>query len=289
MNNRRIFLKQSLILAAGVFFNITKLSAAHIKKTKITILHTNDIHSHIDSFDENDANYPNQGGLLNLQTKIKEIRSKESHVLLFDCGDVFQGTPYFNLFGGIVEFSTMSKMGYNAGTIGNHDFDNGYPHYKNIIEKHCDFPILNTNYLIIKDNQSSKILPYKIFEIENKKIGVFGIGIELNGLVAAENFKNITISNPIKCANKTAKILKKENCDFIICLSHLGFQYNDNETKPSDKQLAKNSKHIDMILGGHTHTFLNEPIVVKNLKNKDVFINQAGWAGLKLGRIDIEI
>jgi 5'-nucleotidase len=289
MNKRRYFLKQGLIIAGCFILNPLKLKAAISKKTKITILHTNDIHSHIDAFDSNDPNFPNQGGLLNIYTKILEIRNKETNVLLFDCGDVFQGTPYFNLFGGVVEFNTMSKMGYNAGTIGNHDFDNGYLNYKNIIEKHSNFPILNANYIISENHQSAMILPYKIFEIENKKIGVFGIGIELKSLLDAENFKDIVILNPIECANKTAKILKKENCNFIICLSHLGFQYMDQENKPSDIQLAKHSNHIDMILGGHTHTFLNEPVVVKNLKNEDVVINQAGWAGLKLGRVDIEI
>ena len=252
--------------------------------TKLTILHTNDTHSRIDPFPANDPKYPNMGGVPRRAALIKRIRSEEKNVLLLDAGDIFQGTPYFNLYGGELEFKLMSEMGYDASTLGNHDFDNGID---GLVKQmpHLNFPFLNANYTFTNTLLENKVSEYIIFKRGNLKIGVFGIGIELRGLVDPRLSGNILYNEPLVNANRISTLLKNdEKCDLVICLSHLGYKYND--TKISDSVLAKESSHIDLIIGGHTHTFLDEPTRIINQIGKEVLVAQVGWAGIKLGRID---
>ena len=251
---------------------------------KLTILHTNDVHSRIDPFPANDPKYPNMGGVARRAALIKKIRGEEKNVLLLDAGDIFQGTPYFNLYGGELEFKLMSEMGYDASTLGNHDFDNGID---GLVKQmpNMNFPFLNANYSFNDTLLQNKIQEYKIFHRGNLKIGVFGIGIELRGLVDPKLSGNILYNDPLVNANRISTLLKnEEKCDLVICLSHLGYKYNDK--KVSDSVLAKESSSIDLIIGGHTHTFLDEPTHVLNKDGKEVLVAQVGWAGIKLGRID---
>ena len=252
--------------------------------TKLTILHTNDVHSRIDPFPANDPKYPNMGGVARRAALIKKIRGEEKNVLLLDAGDIFQGTPYFNLYGGELEFKLMSEMGYDASTLGNHDFDNGID---GLVKQmpNMNFPFLNANYSFSDTLLENKVNEYKIFRKGNLKIGVFGIGIELRGLVDPKLTGNILYNDPLVNANRISTLLKnEEKCDLVICLSHLGYKYNDK--KVSDSVLAKESSNIDLVIGGHTHTFLDEPTLIINKEGKEVLIAQVGWAGIKLGRID---
>ena len=252
--------------------------------TRLTILHTNDVHSRIDPFPPNDPKYPNMGGVARRAALIKKIRSTEKSVLLLDAGDIFQGTPYFNLYGGELEFKLMSEMGYDASTLGNHDFDNGID---GLVKQmpNMNFPFLNAYYSFNDTLLENKVNEYKIFRRGNLQIGVFGIGIELRGLVDPKLTGNILYNDPLVNANRISTLLKnEEKCDLVICLSHLGFKYNDK--KVSDSVLAKESSNIDLIIGGHTHTFLDEPTLIINKDGKEVLIAQVGWAGIKLGRID---
>lgn len=282
--NRKQFIRKSLIAGAGI--TLLPSIAFDYKKsnfTKITILHTNDVHSHIDPFPENDSKYPGMGGVSKRAWLINQIRNEEKNVLLFDSGDIFQGTPYFNKYGGELEFKLMSAMQYDAATIGNHDFDNGIDGLDKMLI-HAKFPFLNVNYDFSKTVLNDKVSNYKVFQKENVKIGVFGLGVELEGLVLPQLYKETKYLNPIEKAIETAEVLKtKENCDLIVCLSHLGYEYNSK--KVSDRVLAEQAPYIDIILGGHTHTFLDKSVTVKNSENKTM-ICQAGWAGLRLGRID---
>lgn len=252
--------------------------------TKLTILHTNDVHSRIDPFPENDPKYPGMGGVARRSAIIKKIRAQEKNVLLLDAGDIFQGTPYFNLYGGELEFKFMSEMGYDASTLGNHDFDNGI---EGLVKQmpHMNFPFLNANYTFSNTLLENKVSEYKIFNKGGLKIGVFGIGIELHGLVDPKLTGNISYNDPIIHAKRVSSHLKKnEKCDLIICLSHLGYKYSDK--KVSDVVLASETDYIDLIIGGHTHTFLDEPSQLMNKSNREVLVAQVGWAGIKLGRID---
>lgn len=253
---------------------------------KITILHTNDVHSHIDPFPKNDPLNPSGGGVIARANLINLIKNDNPHTLVLDAGDVFQGTPYFNFFGGELELKLMSKMGYNASTLGNHEFDNGMEKLSKVL-KHANFSFLNSNYTLKNTPLENKIKSHEIFNINGIKIGVFGLGIELEGLVEKKLYKGVKYLNPIEISKDISDDLKyNHNCDLIICLSHLGFSYSKDKNIMCDLILAKQTKNIDLIIGGHTHTFLDEPIKVKNLENKDVIINQVGCFGINLGKID---
>lgn len=255
-------------------------------KSRLVILHTNDTHSQIEAFPSNHSKYPGMGGVAKRHTLIQKIRSEEQNVLLLDSGDIFQGTPYFNTFHGVLEMKLMTMMGYDAGTMGNHDFDIGLEGFSNA-KKHANFPFLCANYDFSETILKDQTQPYKIFKKSGIKIGVFGIGVELKGLVADEKYGKTKYLDPIETANKIATELYDKNCDLIICLSHLGYEYADL-SKISDRILAQKSEHIHLILGGHSHTFLEKPTIEKNKVGKEILINQVGWAGINLGRIDID-
>ncbi len=226
------------------------------------------------------------GGVAKRHSLIQKIRSEEVHVLLLDCGDIFQGTPYFNTFHGELEMKLMSKMGYDASTMGNHDFDIGLDGFLNA-KRFANFPFLCANYDFSETILKDQTQPYKIFKKGGLKIGVFGIGVELKGLVPDDKFGNTKYLDPIDTANRISMELNSKGCDLVICLSHLGYEY-PNSTKISDRVLASKTEHIHIILGGHSHTFLEKPTIEKNSVGNPVVINQVGWAGVNLGRIDID-
>ena len=282
--NRKTFIKNSIYGSAAVGLAINNFSCSSHKI--ITILHTNDIHSHIEPFSKDHSEFPNKGGFERRATLISEIRRQNPNTLLFDAGDIFQGTPYFNFYGGEIEFKLMSMLGYDAVTIGNHDFDNGIDGLDKQLPN-AKFDIISSNYDFKNTILESKVSDYKIYNKSDIKIGVFGLGIELEGLVSKDLYKETKYLDPIDIANDTAKKLKEtENCDIVICLSHLGYKYEKFPNKVSDLNLAKSTKNIDLIIGGHTHTFMNKPVIVKNNVENDVLINQVGCFGLYLGRID---
>ena len=256
------------------------------KSTKITILHTNDVHSHIDTFGPEDGRNANKGGVARRASLVESIRQENPNTLLLDAGDIFQGTPYFNYYGGELEFKLMSKLKYDAATIGNHDFDNGIDGlYAQL--PHAEFQFVTANYDFTNTIMDTQTKPYKVFKKDGIKIGVFGLGIKLDGLVAPNMFKETKYLDPIEISQDMSRILKtEEGCDLVICLSHLGYHYKNNPNKISDLALAKATKDIDLIIGGHTHTFLPKPTVVKNVDNKNILVNQVGCYGINLGRID---
>ena len=284
---RRDFIQKT---AAGTALlglaNIGLSSFTTIETKKITILHTNDVHSHIDPFPVDHPRNPNMGGAARRAAIIENIRKEEEHVLLLDAGDIFQGTPYFNYYGGELEFKLMSMMQYDLATIGNHDFDNGIEGlYAQL--PHAQFEFVSANYDFKNTVLDSHVKPYKIFNKGGIKIGVFGLGIELEGLVDKKAYKETVYLNPIEVAQDMARILKhNKKCDLVICLSHLGFSYKNEPNKVSDLDLAKKTKDIDLIIGGHTHTFLEKPVIQKNSEGKEVMINQVGFYGINLGRVD---
>ena len=283
---RRKFLKNSVYgsLALGSALNNYSCDSENFKK--ITILHTNDVHSHIEPFSKDHSEFPNQGGFERRSTILNSIRYKNPNTLLLDAGDIFQGTPYFNFYNGELEFKLMSLLKYDAVTIGNHDFDNGITGLNEQMPN-ASFDFLISNYDFKNTVLDGKTSDYKIYTKSGIKIGVFGLGIELEGLVTKELYKETKYLDPIDIAQDVAKKLKnEEKCDLIICLSHLGYKYDNLPNRVCDYNLAKKTKDIDLIIGGHTHTFMNEPIILKNQISKDVLVNQVGCFGLFLGQID---
>jgi 5'-nucleotidase len=287
--NRRTFIRS--VLAGGALLGLEVSpfkSFASKEYVKLTILHTNDTHSHIDPFTLNDPKYPGMGGFARRAAIIKDIRSIEKNVLLFDAGDIFQGTPYYNMFGGEIELKLMSQIGYDAATIGNHEFDNGLEGISSNLQ-YATFPFISSNYDFSKTILADKTLNYKIFYKNDIKVGVFGLGVAFEGLVEISKYGETIYLDPFEKAAEMAYKLKKElDCDLVICLSHLGYSYKDDKI-PSDVKLAKQSKNIDLIIGGHTHTFINKPYKFSNTDKKDIYICQVGWAGIKLGRLDFYI
>lgn len=284
---RRNFIQQSLagsFLMAGSSFPLQAF-VDDPNITKFTILHTNDVHSRIEPFPMDGSRNQGLGGAERRAALIQSIREKEDNVLLLDCGDIFQGTPYFNLYGGELEIKLMSKMKYDASTMGNHDFDAGIDGFDKQLT-HANFPFIVSNYNFDDTVLNGKVNKYKIFEKDNIKIGVVGAGIELDGLVPNELYKATRYLDPITEVQKQAHFLKKEmDVDYVICLSHLGYEYRDS--KVSDIHLAQNTSDIDMVLGGHTHTFMSKPDIRRNKKGKEVIVSQAGWGGILLGHINI--
>jgi len=250
---------------------------------KLSILSTNDVHSRIEPFPLNDKKYPGMAGFARRAAMIKKIRKEEEHVLLFDAGDIFQGTPYFNMFGGEIEFKLMTEMGYDAATMGNHDFDNGLEGFNKQLPN-ANFPFLTANYDFSNTLLKGKTQDYTIFQKGPIKVGVFGLGVELDGLVSKNNYGNTIYQDPILIGNNMADKLRSEGCHLIICLSHLGYKYENN--KVSDVILASKSKNIDLIIGGHTHTFLDKPDEIINEKGVKVLVSQTGWGGIQLGQLD---
>ncbi len=284
---RRNFIKNTAATSALLSLSGLSLSSfSTIKEKKITILHTNDVHSHIDPFPDNHPRNPSMGGVAKRANIIEQIRKEEANVLLLDAGDVFQGTPYFNYYGGELEFKLMSMMKYDLGTLGNHDFDNGIDGFYAQLP-HANFEFVSANYDFKNTELNGIVKPYKTFIKDEIKIGVFGLGIELEGLVEKKLYKETKYNNPIEVATDITKTLKeKEKCDLIICLSHLGFDYKNEKDKVSDLKLAAATQDIDLIIGGHTHTFLDKPVIKTNKIGKQVIINQVGAYGINLGRID---
>ena len=283
---RKDFIKNSIYGSAGLGLALNNLSCENNFSKKITILHTNDVHSHIEPFSNDHSEFPNKGGFERRSTLISNIRKQNPNTLLFDAGDIFQGTPYFNFYGGEIEFRLMSMLKYDAATIGNHDFDNGIDGL-NAQLPNASFDLISSNYDFKNTILESKISNYKIYHKSGIKIGVFGLGIELEGLVSKDLYKETKYLDPIDIANDTAKKLKEtENCDLVICLSHLGYNYQKFPEKICDMNLAKSTRNIDLIIGGHTHTFMNKPVIVKNSIDNDVLINQVGCFGLFLGKVD---
>ncbi len=286
---RRKFIKQTLTATALTAFGRMPLSAMNPENEllRLTILHTNDQHSRIDPFPMDGSRYQGLGGFAKRATLIKKIRQEADHVLLLDAGDIFQGTPYFNFFHGEVEIAAMSKMGYDAATIGNHDFDGGIDNLAKQVSK-ADFEMIISNYHLEDTPMANHFKPYKIFRKGSLKIGVIGVGIEVKGLVPKKLYGNTVYQDPVAKANHYATLLKHEmGCDYVILLSHLGYKYR-TERLISDKRLAPLTRNIDLIIGGHTHTFMEGPDLMTNAEGKPIRIHQVGWAGIILGRLDVD-
>ncbi|NAY90703.1 bifunctional metallophosphatase/5'-nucleotidase [Muricauda sp. JGD-17] len=283
---RRDFLTHTT--AAGTLISLGGIglsSCTGLGRKHITILHTNDVHSHIDPFPISHSQYPNLGGVARRATLVDKIRDENPNTLLFDAGDIFQGTPYFNFYGGELEFKLMSKLRYDAATIGNHDFDNGVEGLLAQVP-HASFELISANYNFSNTVMDGYVKPYKTYLLDGIQVGVYGIGIGLDGLVLKRLYKETEYLDPFEIALDMEKKLKEEEqCDLIICLSHLGYAY-ENPNRPCDILLAQRTYHTHLIIGGHTHTFLEKPDVRTNKNGESVLVNQVGAYGINLGRID---
>lgn len=261
--------------------------AAKENSKHLHIFHTNDTHSRIEPFPNDGRQYGGFGGVVRRAQAINDLKTSMPDPLILDAGDVFQGTPYFNFFNGEIDFKAMDAMGYHATTLGNHDFDAGIDAYVKAVEP-TQIQVINSNYLIKHSGLKNTVKPFTIFKRFGLKIGVFGLGIDPDGLIPDKLWESfIVYKDPIGVAAEMVEELRKnQKCDLVICLSHLGYEYQLVD-KICDKTLAQESEGIDLIIGGHTHTFLETPMQFTNKAGKPVFINQVGWGGIQLGHIEV--
>lgn len=250
----------------------------------LVILHTNDTHSRIDPFPLDGGPHQGLGGVARRATLIRRIRSRHSNVLLLDSGDIFQGTPYFNFFGGEIELRAMSEMAYDAATLGNHEFDNGVDGLVAMMP-HASFPFVSANYDVSGSELEPWVCPWIIKNMGGVRVGIFGLGIAFHGLVLPNLHEGVRHLDPAASAAGAVAELRARGCSLVICLSHLGFRYSGD--RPSDMRLARQVEGIDLILGGHTHTFMDAPEVVVGRDGRRTLVNQVGFGGIRLGRIDV--
>lgn len=255
-------------------------------KQTLTILHTNDVHSRIEPFPDNAGRNAGKGGVARRATLIDKIRREKDNVILLDAGDFFQGTPYFNFYQGKLEIELMSKLGYEAATLGNHDFDAGLEVLAQRIRE-ATFPIVVCNYDFTDTPVAGLTKEYIILKKKGLKVGVYGVGINPKYWIIASIAEQFGFKDPVANAQRVEKLLHDKGCDYIICLSHLGLTSRYN-TDPGDVDFAPQTRYTDLIIGGHTHTFLDEPKKFTNLAGKEILVNQVGWAGIRLGQVEVE-
>ena len=273
-------------LGAG-FVGLTPLSLlARRGGTRITILHTNDTHARIEPFADSAPQYAGMGGVTRRATLIRRLRQENPNNLLLDAGDVFQGTPYFNRYHGALDYEIMSKMGYDAGTIGNHEFDNGVEGFCEVADK-AKFPFVSANYNFGSTDMGYLVQDFTTKKVGGIKVGIFGLGVDFKNLVLDHLHKGVTYMNPVTISQKVVSVLRHTHrCDMVICLSHLGYDYADNRV--SDRIIAREVDGIDLIIGGHTHTFLDKPEIFEKPGGSHTMVTQVGFGGIVLGRVDFE-
>ena len=292
MIKRRDFLKQAATGLASVasvpaWLGIDSTEAwASSTDTVITILHTNDTHSRIDPFPEGGGRNAGRAGAARRATLIDSIRRENPNTLLLDAGDVFQGTPYFNLYKGELDFKVMSALGYDVMTIGNHDFDAGMDGLENAMG-FANFDFVSANYDFSKTNLADRIKAHTIRQIGDVRVGIFGLGVGLKGLVPDALCKDVVYLDPFEVAQQQVKYLRSEaGCDLVIGLSHLGNRgYGD---QPGDQDLAQELPGCDLIVGGQSHTFMNEPTRNRH-GDRETLVFQVGFAGINVGRVDFHM
>lgn len=258
-------------------------------ETLITVLHTNDTHSQIDPILENDQTYAGKGGVARRATLVQRVRKENPNTLMIDGGDVMQGTPYFNFYNGEVEYKAMSMIGYDAGTLGNHEFDNGVEALAKAL-KFANFDIVSTNYDVRGSLLENIVKPYVVKELGGLRIGLFGMGISPTGLITPDNFKPVQYLDPVRMARGVTKLLREqERCTLVLGMSHLGYFANPRGNEIGDSQVAAQVDGIDFIASGHTHTFMERPVLQKNPAGKDTIIFQVGRSGIFVGRVDFTV
>lgn len=247
---------------------------------QLIILQTSDVHSRLEPINQaGDRNY-GEGGFVRRATFLNQFRKDHKNVLLFDCGDISQGTPYYNMFRGEVEVKLMNEMGYDAMTIGNHEFDFDLDNMARLF-KLANFPIVCANYDLEATVLKDLVKPYVILERNGLKVGVFGLGTQPEGMIQANKCEGVIYKDPIQVSNEVAALLKAKGCDLVVCLSHLGIQM--------DEHLVAKTRNIDAILGGHSHTFMKEPKKYLNMDGKETTIMHSGKSGVRVGRLDLTL
>lgn len=273
-------------ILAAVALGMAMSTALAQQHKQLVILHTNDTHSCIQPLSENlaDTMLAGRGGFARRIAMLRQERQQDPDLLLFDSGDFCQGSPYFTLYKGDVETGLMNMMHYDAGTIGNHEFDYGLENVARMIRR-LNFPIVCANYKFSQYGLDKLVKPYVILRRKGMKIGVFGIGTELEGMVDKKNYENTVYLDPVRTAQQMADLLHRKKCDMVICLSHIGWE----KDAFGDQELVRKTRGIDLVLGGHSHTYLRKIEYVNNLDGKPTPIDQNGKQAIYVGKIKVDM
>lgn len=285
---RREFLRHSMMAAGALSLGGAQaLAEKPASALRLTLLHTNDVHSHLDPMPGGE--FAGLGGASQRLAMINRLRAKHRNVLLLDAGDMFQGTQYFNLFKGEADVRAMSAAGYDAGTIGNHEFDAGIERLAEVTREHTNFPLLNCNYDFRNTPMKGHTREHLVIEKEGLRIGLLGVGIKLDGLVFPGYYGETIYRDPIADADRVAKHLRnEENCDFIICLSHINlFRRRDASDEPGDRDLIAEVPEIDVVIGGHNHLMIEPEAFWR--RGGTGYVTQAGWGGTHLGFLQFDV
>lgn len=271
---------------------LTVLSGAFAKvgsTPKLTILQTNDTHSRLDPFPMDGTKTQGLGGVARRKVLIDRIRSREEYTLLVDSGDMFQGTPYFNLYGGKPEIEALNRMGYEVATVGNHEFDNGVSGLESTMPlARFEWVSSNLDWSGAK-NLAPLVKPWTTKEIGPFKVGLFGLLCELEGMVSPANHEGVVYLDPVDAARRCVSELKAEGCNVIVCLSHIGYETGREGEQLRDDRFPGKVEGVDLILGGHSHTFIDELVELPRRGGGVTRITQQGWAGMRLGKVDVEL
>ena len=281
-------MKSRYLIAMLMLFFITSVSA---QNKKLLILHTNDTHSTVMPLKSTVLNkeLADRGGFVRRIAYLQEERKVNPDLLLFDSGDFCQGSPFYTMFKGEVEVGLMNMMKYDAGVIGNHEFDNGLDVMAKMFRT-LNFPIVCANYDFTGTVVEGLVKPYVVIERDGVKIGVFGLSPKMEGLVSAKNCEGVKFLDPVEAAQKATDDLRnKEKCDIVICLSHMGWEEDGAEDELEDPYIMSKTKGIDLFLGGHTHTYMDEIQYAENLDGEKIPNDQNGKHGVYIGRIELEL
>ena len=280
-------MKKIGILAALLVLLLQPLAAQG--QDTLFVLHTSDTHSRIEPVSRQSADRnAGLGGVVRRVSFVKQYRAEHPDVLLFDCGDFSQGTPYYNMFRGELEVKMMNLMGYDAMTIGNHEFDFGLENMARLFRM-AHFPVVCANYEVTGTPLEGLVKPYVVLERQGVRVGVFGLSPRMEGLVQADKCQGIVYRDPIPVAREMVRLLRKEEkCDVVICLSHLGL-YGSGLGDAGDEVLAAQTEGIDLILGGHSHTYLERPSFYENASGQEVPVMHVGKNGAYVGKIKLEL
>jgi 5'-nucleotidase len=264
------------------------------EETRITLLHTNDVHSRLEPFPPDDPRYAGLGGAARRAALVKRLRRENPNTLLVDAGDAFQGTPYYNVYRGEADYQVMSAIGYDVVTLGNHEFDSGLEALARALSV-AKFDVVCANYDFRETLLRDRIKPYVVRDLAGVRIGIFGLGIALDGLVPERHRAGVRFYDPVATARAMVRTLReREEALLVVCLSHLGL-YDDSERRRmnpppiGDREIARAVEGIDVIIGGHTHTFMKEPELVRRPSGGATLIFQVGFGGIVLGRLDLFI
>lgn len=270
------------------FFSFFHSITSMAQPRKLLLVHTSDTHSCVEPISKNFsvASFADKGGFVRRISLFNQLREQYSdEVLAFDCGDFSQGSVYYNLFKGEVEVKLMNQMHYDAVTTGNHEFDFGLDNMARIFRM-AEFPIVCCNYDFIGTPCEGLVKPYIVTERGGKKIGVFGVCPQPKGLIVGRNYEGMKFISPAMAAQRVIdKLRNQENCDVVICLSHLGW----GDAPEQDKAFIAEIYGIDVLLGGHTHTYFTEPAFVKDKKGHQVIVDHMGKNACFVGIIEMEV